>query len=72
MTTTKHWYRCGWCGQFCDDEGNPKTEPSLDWQGDHAIPHTIHINGKCCPYGDGSHIETNEPTEEMLRDAGLI
>ena len=49
-------FRCGWCGNPTDSEGNCITEEvanaiaEADWENAEAV------QGKCCPNGDGQAV----------------
>lgn len=55
-------YRCGWCGLPVDKDGNFLRDVNNYKEADeylkkHKNAKVIHVNGECCPEGDGSHLE---------------
>ena len=57
-------YRCGWCGRPTNSDGNVLDVDPGVYMANHADAMTVNVNGKCCPYGDGSHIDDREPNGE--------
>jgi hypothetical protein len=63
-------FRCGWCGQPCDRNGEPYNPAQIELLSPHVGWDKVSkVNGECCPGGD----ETNRwvtVTHDMAIDAG--
>ncbi len=52
-------YRCGWCGLPTDKDGKllfNNYKEATKYLEKHKNAKFIHVNGECCPDGDGSHL----------------
>lgn len=55
MCNRKTWYRCGWCGWPCDENGlslNITIEDANKLCEENADSEPELVNGSCCPGGD--------------------
>lgn len=62
-------YRCGWCGQPCDEHGRVLSADeanvmNADWDA------AEQVYGDCCPNGNRQEHERQIITREMALDAG--
>ena len=62
------FYRCGWCGQPTNKEGQPLTIDECKQLTDEQINNAELLNGDCCP--PQQEKETIIVTRDMAIDAG--
>jgi len=67
------YFRCGWCGNPTDKDGRCLPIEDIPHGSDEDWGSAVATNGTCCPNGDeGDMYQSPDPTEDMLRDAGLL
>ena len=67
------YFRCGWCGNPTDANGKCLTVEEVPFGNDENWNSAKMTNGECCPNGDNDECcRAMYPTEDMLKDAGLV
>lgn len=65
------YFRCGFCGNPTDKHGTCLSVEEIPFGTEGDWNKATMTNGNCCPNGDADHFY-REPTEEMLKDGGMI